>query len=141
MNGDRLTEWAFMVKHTTGGRERVGAVRRCQVEFGGRPGSVVETCVECVPPKRIAWVMAEDSFGFGRMFADLGFAFALEPIEKTKTRLVNETFFRPKTMLARLMAALMIRRKFAAVRRRILENLRLLAERSIPASSAGAPPS
>jgi hypothetical protein len=33
---DLDSEWAYMVKHTTGGRESMGAVRRCDVEFDGR---------------------------------------------------------------------------------------------------------
>src|SRR5258706_8071972 len=73
-NGDRLTEWAYLVRHTTGGRETLGSVRHCEVEFG-KPGKVVERCVELVPGVRIAWVMTEDSFGFGKMFAEMGFSF------------------------------------------------------------------
>jgi uncharacterized protein YndB with AHSA1/START domain len=127
-NGDRLSEWAYMVKHTSGGRERSGAVRRCEVEFDGRRGRVTERCAEFVPWRRIAWVMIEDSFGFGRMFADMGFAFTLEPIDDRRTLVRNESFYRPRNLIARVLSALLLRRKFRVLRRRVLANLKALAE-------------
>lgn len=135
-NGDRLTEWAFMVKRTTGGRESLGAVRRCDVEFDGRPGKVAERCAEFVPWERIAWVMTEDSFGFGRMFADMGFSFTLEAIDERRTLVRNDSFYRPLNLMARLMSALVMRRRFRALRRRILGNLKALAERREGAAAA-----
>ena len=127
-NGDRLTDWAFMVKHTTGGRESLGAVRRCEVEFDGRPGKVAERCAEFLPCKRIAWVMTEDSFGFGKMFADMGFSFTLEALDEQRTLVRNDSFYRPLNWVARVMSALVMRRKFATLRRRVLGNLKALTE-------------
>lgn len=127
-DGDRLPEWAFMVKTTTGGRERLGAARRCDVEFAGRPGRVAERCVEHVPPERIAWVMTEDSFGFGRRFADMGFAFTLVPVADRRTLVRNESFYRPRTLAARALSVLFVRRQFARVRRRVLHDLKQLCE-------------
>ena len=129
-NGDRLTEWAHMVKHTTGGRESLGAVRRCDVEFDGRPGAVAERCVELVPRERIAWVMIEDSFGFGKMFADMGFSFTLRSIDERRTLVRNESFYRPLGLVARVMSTLMMRRKLRALRRRVLADLKKLAEQT-----------
>ncbi|HEY3234391.1 MAG TPA: SRPBCC family protein, partial [Polyangiaceae bacterium] len=120
---------AYMVKHTTGGRESLGAVRRCDVEFDGRPGKVAERCAEFVPGERIAWVMIDDSFGFGKMFADMGFSFTLETLDERRTLIRNESFYRPRNLMARLMSALMMRRKFRALRRRVLANVKALAER------------
>jgi len=65
----RLPEWAPMVKQTNGTAESLGAVRQCEVEFDRRPGKVTERCSKFRPHERIAWVMEQDSFGFGRMFA------------------------------------------------------------------------
>lgn len=68
------------------------------------------------------------------MFADLGFSFALERIDERRTLVRNESFYRPLNLMARVMSALMIRRKFGAVRRRVLGNLKALAEkRELPA--------
>lgn len=44
-----LSEWAPMVKHTTGVRETVGSRRTCQVEWDGRRDEVVERCTEATP--------------------------------------------------------------------------------------------
>jgi uncharacterized protein YndB with AHSA1/START domain len=128
VDGARLPEWASMVKHTTGGRECVDAVRHCEVEFDGRPGRVTERCVEFVDRRRIAWVMTADSFGFGKMFIDMGFGFTLEPAEGGATRLRNDTFYQPRNLLASIMSRLMMRRKFRQLRRGVLENLKPLAE-------------
>lgn len=127
-DGDRLTEWAFMVKKTTGGRERPGAVRHCEVEFGGRPGRITETCVEHVAGERIAWRMTEDSFGFGKRFDDMGFSFDLKPLPDGRTLVRNESFYRPRSLSARALSALVMRRKFAAIRRQVLANLKAVTE-------------
>ena len=138
-NGDRLTEWAYLVKHTTGGRETLGAVRRCRVEFDGRPGKVAERCAEFVPEKRIAWVMTEDSFGFSKMFADMGFSFTLVEVDERRTVVRNESFYQPLNLMARVMSALVMRRKFRALRRRILGNLKVLVENRADAEATTLP--
>jgi carbon monoxide dehydrogenase subunit G len=124
----RLAEWAPMVKRTTGRREALGAVRECEVEFDGRPGRVVEKCVECRPFSKIGWLMVEDSFGFSGMLDDLGFDFALEPVGPQETRVINTSYYRPKGLLAKLMGALMMRPKFRKMRERVLANLKRLME-------------
>jgi len=127
-NGARLPEWMPLVKRTDSTRELLGAVRHCDVALGSRVGSVVERCVECDPPRRIAWRMESDTFGMSRYFADFGFGFALEPINRTTTRVRTETSFRPRTVLARVLTALVLRRKYRAVRRMALDGLKRLVE-------------
>jgi hypothetical protein len=53
----RLSEWATLVKRTTGTLEVLGAVRECDVELDGKPGRVVERCVEYDRLRRIGWLM------------------------------------------------------------------------------------
>jgi hypothetical protein len=142
VNGDRLTEWAPMVQNTSGGPERLGAVRRCDVEFDGRAGKVSERCVEWDSERRIAWVLAEDSFGFGKMFVDFGFSFTLEQLGDRRTRVRNETFYRPRNIVGRALSALVMKRRFRALRVRVLENLKRLVEagdRVIGDSAAAVP--
>jgi len=128
-DGPRLPEWMPIVKRKTGQREIMGAERSCEVEFGSKAGRVVERCVESVPRQRIAWRMEEDTFGFSRMLADIGFSFTLDPQDDGTTLLRNESYYRPKTLASRIMSALMMKRKFHRVRETALRNLKRLAEK------------
>ena len=112
----------------SGGRERVGAVRTCAVDFGGKKGKTVERCIESVPSTRLAHQIEDDSFGFSRMLSDFWFSFDLEPGGDGFTLVRVETHYDPKGLVARLMSVLMIRRKFRQVRESALANLKLLAE-------------
>lgn len=137
----RLPEWMSIVRRTDGHRESVGSVRHCDVVFGGRSGQVTERCVEAADG-RIAWVLDADTLGFSRMLRDFGFAFILSDQRDGSTRVRNETYFRTNGLLARVMAAVMLRRKFAEVRQQALQNLRSLAEadhtyRKSPVSGRG----
>ena len=131
-DGDRLTEWAFMVQTTTGGREEFGAIRHCDVEFAGRRGKVSERCIEFEPHRRIAWEMVDDSLGLSKMFTEMGFAFTLAPAPGGGTIVRNESFYRPRTLAARVLNFLVMRRKFGSTRRQLLANLKELAEQSAP---------
>ena len=71
-----LPQWASAVDNVESCEsegERVGAKRRCRVRLGGRPGYMVERCVERDAPRTIAYVVDEESFGMNRMFDDYGF--------------------------------------------------------------------
>lgn len=126
-DGQRLPDWTSVIS-TTGTRETVGAVRECDVDLDGKRGSVVERCVESLPPQRIAWAMERDTFGFSRLVSDFGFSFTLEPAGDGWTRVRNETYYRSKGPFAAAMNALIMRRKFRGVRRRWLGNLKGVSE-------------
>lgn len=128
-DGTCLPEWMPMVKATTAAREVPGAERTCQVEMQGRKGRTVERCVESVPPRRIAWALLEDTFGFNRLLADFGFSFTLEPRGPEATLVRNDTFYRPKGALAWLTSKLVMDRKFRRVRQDALRGIQQLAER------------
>jgi hypothetical protein len=112
----------------SGGRERVGAVRTCEVDFGARAGTTVERCIESVPNRKLAHAIEEDSFGFSRMLSDFWFAFALEPADAATTRVSIETHYDPKGIGGRVMSVLMAKRQFRRVRESALDNLKRLAE-------------
>jgi hypothetical protein len=85
----------------SGGRERVGAVRTCDVDFGGRTGTTVERCIESVPNRTLAHVTVTDSFGFSRVLSDFWFSFTLEPKTAPVNRSCLQTVCDPRPCLAR----------------------------------------
>jgi len=119
-----------MVKAVTiesGSQERVGAVRRCEVELDGKAGWTVERCVESTPQRRLAHSIECDSFGFSRFLRDFWFAFALEPTAGDRTIVRVETHYEPRNLAGRIMSAVAIRRRFRGIRETALANLRRLA--------------
>jgi hypothetical protein len=76
----------------SGGRERVGAVRTCDVDFGNKAGTTLERCIESVPNRTLAHLIEDDSFGFSRMLSDFWLSFTLEPENAQTTRLSIETY-------------------------------------------------
>jgi uncharacterized protein YndB with AHSA1/START domain len=123
----RLPEWTTVLR-TTGVREMPGSVRECEVNFEGKMGSVVERCVDSDPYRRIEWLMDDDTFGFSRMLSDFGFSFTLTATVDGETLVRTDTYYRPKTILAKAMNRLLMKRKFRAARRRFLKGLKGLAE-------------
>lgn len=112
----------------SGGKERVGAVRTCDVAWVGRTGQTVERCIESVPNRKLSHAIEQDSFGFTRMLSDFWFSFVLEPQGAEVTLVRVETHYGPKGLRGRVMSALMIKRKFREVRETALVNLKELAE-------------
>jgi carbon monoxide dehydrogenase subunit G len=119
----------------SGGRERVGAVRTCDVDFGGKAGKTVERCIESVANRKLAHRIEDDSFGFSRTLSDFWFAFTLEPASDETTLVRIETHYDPRGIIGRLMSALMAKRQFGKVRESALENLRRLAEHRAAAAT------
>lgn len=135
----RLPDWAPMVLKTTGTREAMGAVRECEVNLEGRSGRVCERCVTFEPFTRIGWELVHDTLGFSRLLGEFGFDFVLEPLGQAETRVRNSTYYTPRGVLGSLMSVLVLRRKFAAIRSRMLANLKQISEgRPASVSSASA---
>jgi hypothetical protein len=120
--------WPMVKTCEIEGKERVGTIRRCSVEFMGKSGHTVERCIESVADRTLAHSIEEDSFGFSRLLSDFWFAFVLEPTATGATRVRVESHFDPKGLKGRVMSALMIKRKFREVRETALANLKRLAE-------------
>jgi uncharacterized protein YndB with AHSA1/START domain len=124
-----LPQWVPAVERMTahGEREAPGAVRRCDVNFGGRKGYIVERCVEAVPERRLLYAVDDDSLGFTKLFAGYHFSLELEPRGERRTLVTSRTFYEPRGMRGRLMNRLMSR-KFASVRAEMLLGLKRLAD-------------
>ncbi len=129
-DGTCLPSWMPMVKTTTGTHEVLGAERTCEVEMEGRKGRSLERCIESVPQKRIAWAMVEDTFGFNRFLSDFSFSSTLEALGPAATLVRNDTYYRPKGVLAWLMSKFVMGRKFRRVRRAALRGIQRLAEKA-----------
>jgi uncharacterized protein YndB with AHSA1/START domain len=126
-----LPHWAAAVENVESqvpGREAVGSVRECRVDFAGRKGRIVERCVEIVPGARIAYVVDDDSLGFNRMFADYGFTITLDASAPTRTTVRMDTYYTPRNILTSVMNGLLMRRKFGKTVDELLEGLERLAE-------------
>lgn len=123
-----LPEWVPMVHRVEHGAEGVGAVRRCEVDFGGRKGSMVERCVAFDAERRASYVVDEDTLGFNKMFADYGFSITLEPAGDGETAAHIDTYYTPRNAMSAVMNTLVARRKFAGTVETILGGLKALSE-------------
>jgi uncharacterized protein YndB with AHSA1/START domain len=126
-----LAEWAPPVKAVTdisGGPEGVGTTRVCEVEFGGRAGTMTERCVEFEPPRRAAYEVEEDSLGFGRMFADYGFTMTIEDAADGSSIARTDTYYTPRNRVFWLLNVLFMRRRFASTVDELLSGLKRSSE-------------
>jgi uncharacterized protein YndB with AHSA1/START domain len=138
-DSNRLAEWAPPVKHVSelsDGPEGVGTTRVCQVEFGGRSGTMTERCVAFEPPHRAAYVVDEDSLGFGRMFADYGFTITIEDGRHGGSIARIETYYTPRNPLFKLVNALIMRRRFERTVDELLSGLKRVSERGAASAKA-----
>ena len=130
-----LPEWAppvNEVSHLSEGPEGVGITRVCQVEFGGRKGTMTERCVHFDPPHRAGYVVDDDSLGFSRMFADYGFTITIEASPDGSSTARTETFYTPRNPLFRLMNAVLVRRRFGHTVDELLFGLKRASESRLP---------
>ena len=130
-----LPEWAPPVKQVNAlseGPEGVGTTRVCQVDFGGRQGTMTERCVAFDPPRRAGSVVDDDSLGFGRMFADYGFTISVEDGPEGSSIARTDTYYTPRNPLFSLMNALTMRRRFANTVDELLAGLKRTSESRIP---------
>jgi len=127
-----LPQWAGVVKDVTylGDQEEgVGMTRQCNVELGGRTGTMTERCVEFVPNRRAGYVVDDDTLGFHRMLVDYGFAITLEPRSDRTTALRIDTYYSPRNPLYALLNQLVLRRRMRRTVDGLLQGLKEISER------------
>ena len=112
----------------TGRMDTQGETRTCEVNNNGRKGMMVEKLIEMVPQKKTVWSIESDTMGMSKMLADTRFIFNLEKVSDNKTKVVNETYYRPANLLARIMNGLMMKRMISRAQAQILSNIRSLTE-------------
>jgi uncharacterized protein YndB with AHSA1/START domain len=127
-----LPQWAGVVEDVTylgEMEEGVGMTRHCNVELGGRIGTMTERCVEFLPSRRAAYVVDDDTLGFRRMLVDYGFAITLDPRSDRTTTLRIDTYYTPRTPLYELLNRLVLRRRMGKLVDGLLQGLKQISER------------
>jgi Polyketide cyclase / dehydrase and lipid transport len=127
-----LPQWARVVTDVSylgEGQEGVGMTRHCNVELGGRTGTMTERCVEFDPHRRAGYVVDDDTLGFNRMLREYGFTLTLEPRPKRTTALRIDTYYTPRNPLYALLNQLLLRRRLRRTVDGLLEGLKEISER------------
>ena len=113
----------------TGRMDKQGETRTCEMENGGKKGTMTEKLVELVHEKKTVWVIEYDSMGMGKMLKDTRFCFYLEKIDDNRTKIINESYYEPANLLVRIMNALMMRKRMSEIQEKILSNIKAIAEK------------
>ena len=61
----------------------------------------------------------------------LAFCFYLEKVDDHKTKISNESFYKPANFMVGLMNTLMMKRKMGQIQQQILTNIKTLAENNL----------
>ena len=67
--------------------------------------------------------------GMSRMLNDTRFVFNLEQLSENQTKVINETYYQPANLLAKIMNGLMMKRMVRKAQQQILSNLQALTEK------------
>jgi hypothetical protein len=116
------------VVKASGIMDRLQSTRTCEINNKGRKGTTTERLVELVPERKTAWSLENDTLGMSRMLKDVRFAFLLEKLSDSRTRVVNETYYDPANVIATIMNGLMMKKMISRTQEQILQNIRSLAE-------------
>jgi hypothetical protein len=90
---------------------------------------MVERLIELVPHKKTVWTIESDTMGISSMLDDTRFVFNLEQLNENQTKVINETYYRPTSLIAKIMNGLIMKRMIRKVQEQILSNLRSLTEK------------
>ena len=116
------------VLSASGRMDRQGESRTCEFKNRGRRGTITERLVELVPAKKTVWTIESDTMGMSKMLKDPQFCFYLEKLSDNKTRIINESYYKPASLIVKIMNALMMKRKMTQIQEQILSNIKSLAE-------------
>ena|SRR5258708_23810314 len=117
------------VVKATGTMNFLNSTRTCEIDNKGRKGTMTERLIELVPGARTVWTIESDTMGMSKMLKDTRFCFNLERISDTETRVVNETWYRPANMIAKVMNGVMMKGMILKAQETILNNIRSLTEK------------
>lgn len=116
------------VVKATGTMNQLNGVRICEVNNKGRTGTMTERLIEFIPERKTVWTIENDSMGMGKMLKDTRFCFNLEKNSESSTKLINESYYTPRTFVASIMNVLMMKRMMGNLQAQILSNIKSLSE-------------
>jgi hypothetical protein len=113
----------------TGTMNRINGTRTCEIDNKGRKGTMTEKLIEFVPETKTVWTIESDTMGMSKMLKDTRFCFTLERMSDTKTKVVNETWYRPANIIAKIMNKVMMKSMILKAQETILDNIKALTEK------------
>ena len=113
----------------TGRMDKQGETRTCEINNKGRKGIMTEKLIELVPEKKTVWAIENDTMGMSKMLKAPRFCFYLEKMGDNKTIIINESYYEPATLMAKIMNVLMMKKMMGKIQKKILSNIKTLAEK------------
>lgn len=112
-----------------GRMDKQGETRTCEIQNGGRKGTMTERLAELVHEKKTVWTIESDTMGMAKMLIEPRFCFYLEKVSDKQTKITNESFYKPANIMVSIINALMMKRKMRQIQQQILTNIKTLAEK------------
>jgi hypothetical protein len=97
------------VKKATGRMDIQGETRVCEFDNKGKKGMMTERLIELIPEKKTVWTIEKDNMGMSKMLKGTRFCFMLEQLGENKTRMVNESYYKPANIFIGLMNTLIMK--------------------------------
>ncbi len=113
----------------SGRMDKLGETRTCEMDNKGRKGTMTEKLIELVHEKKTVWAIENDTMGMSKMLKDPRFCFNLEKLGDNETKIINESYYQPANLIAKIMNAFMMRKMMIKIQGEILSNIKTLAEK------------
>lgn len=117
------------VLKATGRMDKQGETRTCEFKNGNKAGSMTERLIELVPERKTVWTVENDTMGMSKMLKNTRFCFNLEKIGNDRTRLINESYYEPANLLAKIMNSVMMKKRMSKIQEQILTNIKAHLEK------------
>ena len=117
------------VLKAAGRMDKQGETRTCEFNNKGKIGTMTERLIELIPEQKTVWTIEKDSMGMSKMLKETRFCFYLEELGDNKTKVINESYYRPANLFAKLMNSLAMKKKMGQIQEQILANIKSLAEK------------
>lgn len=116
------------VLKASGRMDKLGETRTCEFNMNGKTGSMTEKLIELEHEKKTVWTIESDTMGRTKMLKDTRFCFYLEKLGDNKTKVINESYYQPATLMAKIMNALMMKKMMGKIQEQILSNIKKFAK-------------
>jgi hypothetical protein len=117
------------ILNATGTMDKQGETRICEFNNKGKVGTMTERLIELVPEQKTVWTIEKDSMGMSKMLKETRFCLYLEKLDDNKTKVINESYYQPANLIAKLMNSFVMKKKMRQIQEQILANIKSLAEK------------